>query len=127
MFFFLTQFVQNVLARNPIEAGFAFLPMSLGMVVVPRTLTPKIVKRYSPKTSMTTGLLMVAAAMVWLTQISASTGYFSGIMLPMLLAGAGVGLLNAPLAAVVGLFLVLAVIRTPKPEPANQRQAVGAA
>jgi EmrB/QacA subfamily drug resistance transporter len=195
MFFFLTQFVQNVLDMNPIQAGLAFLPMSLGMVVVPRTLTPKIVKRYSPKVSMTTGLLMVAAGMVWLTQISDSTGYFGGIMLPMLLAGAGVGLLNAPLAgtilaevppkeaggasgalqtvgmiggsigtavlvtifgsalrghggtatkaaladsiattcvgglvfAVVGLLLVLTVIRTPKPERAAQRQAVGAA
>ncbi|WP_393062903.1 MFS transporter [Streptomyces sp. LN549] len=101
MFFFLTQFVQNVLDMNPIQAGLAFLPMSLGMIVVPRTLTPRLVKRYSPKTSMVTGLIMVAAGMVWLTRISASTGYFSGIMVPMLLAGAGVGLLNSPLAATI--------------------------
>ncbi|MFF1465251.1 hypothetical protein [Streptomyces sp. NPDC058330] len=39
--------------------------------------------------------------MVWLTRISASTGYFIRIMVPMLLAGAGAGRLNSPLAATI--------------------------
>ncbi|MFF1465250.1 MFS transporter [Streptomyces sp. NPDC058330] len=57
MFFFLTQFVQNVLDMNPIQAGLAFLPTSLGAIVVPRTLTPRLVKRYNPKTPVVIGLL----------------------------------------------------------------------
>ncbi|MCX5401783.1 hypothetical protein [Streptomyces sp. NBC_00102] len=84
---------------NPLQAVLAFLPMSLGMIVVPRTLTPRLVKRYSSKTPVVIGLLTFAADTMWLPRISASTGYFSGIMAPMLLAGAG--RLNSPLAATI--------------------------
>ncbi|MGA8115993.1 MAG: MFS transporter, partial [Actinocatenispora sp.] len=100
-FFFLTQFVQTVLGLPPFAAGLAFLPMALAMIVVPRVVAPRIVARFGARPSMVAGLLCVALGMVWLSRLTASTGYLGGVLGPMLLAGTGVGLLNAPLAATI--------------------------
>jgi EmrB/QacA subfamily drug resistance transporter len=101
MFFFLTQFVQDVLGLRPIEAGVAFLPMAVAMMLMPRLVTPKLVSAIGAKATMAGGLVFVAVSMAWLTQVSASTNYFAGIAGPMLLSGIGVGMLNAPLAGTI--------------------------
>ena len=47
MFFFLTQFVQDVLGYSPIQAGFAFLPVSVVVVIVAQ-IAAKVVTRRAP-------------------------------------------------------------------------------
>lgn len=101
MFFFLTQFVQEVLEFSPLQAGLAFLAMAAPMTAVPRLVTPKIVKSLGPKLTMMIGLFLVAVSMFWLTQMDSDTTYLTGVFGPMALAGAGVGLLNPPLAATI--------------------------
>jgi EmrB/QacA subfamily drug resistance transporter len=100
-FFFLTQFVQDVLGLRPLLAGFAFLPMAIAMVIGPRYLAPMVVERFGAKVAMVSGLAFVVVSMLWLSQVSASTEYWSGVLGPMALAGIGVGLLNAPLIGVI--------------------------
>ncbi|RMI31992.1 MFS transporter [Streptomyces triticirhizae] len=101
MFFFLTQFVQDVLDMRPLMAGFAFLPMAITMMIAPRWIAPPVIERFDAKTAMVTGLVLVFVSMVWLTQVSASTEYWSGILGPMALAGVGVGMLNPPLIGTI--------------------------
>jgi MFS family permease len=51
VFFFLTQFLQEVLRLSPMRTGFAFLPMAVVMFAVVRTL-PRLIPRFGPKPRM---------------------------------------------------------------------------
>ena len=99
MFFFLTQFLQDVLGFSPLKAGFAFLPMTLALFAVSRT-APKLIPRFGPKPLMIAGMLPVIAGMTWLSQVSASTSYWTGVFPPMLLIGLGMGTVFVPLTTV---------------------------
>ncbi|MBA3450102.1 MAG: MFS transporter [Chloroflexia bacterium] len=99
-FFFLTQFVQNVLGFSPVMAGLAFLPLSLTILTFSQ-LVPRLLPRFGAKLLLVTGGVMITAGMVWLTQISAATSYLSGLLGPMLLLGVGFGLSFTPLTIVI--------------------------
>jgi len=96
MFFFLTQFVQDILHFSPLEAGVSFLPMTGALFAVSR-LSPRLVSRFDPKILMVVGMLPVVAGMTWLSRISVGTDYLSGVLGPMLLLGAGMGVVFVPL------------------------------
>jgi predicted MFS family arabinose efflux permease len=96
MFFFLTQFVQDVLDFSPLRAGISFLPMTAALFAVSR-LSPRLMARFGGKPLMVAGMLPVVAGMTWLSRISPGTGYLSGVLGPMLLIGAGMGVAFVPL------------------------------
>jgi fucose permease len=95
-FFFLTQFVQEVLGFSPVKAGLAFVPMT-GALFATSRLAPRMVTRFGPKSLMIVGLLPVVAGMAWLGQLSTGTSYFPGVLIPMLLLGTGMGVVFVPL------------------------------
>jgi EmrB/QacA subfamily drug resistance transporter len=96
MFFFLTQFVQDILGFSPLRAGISFLPMTAALFSVSR-LSPRLASRFRPWTLMVAGMLPVVAGMAWLSRISPGTGYLAGVLGPMLLLGAGMGVVFVPL------------------------------
>src|SRR6266487_2606926 len=96
MFFFLTQFVQDILGFSPLQAGLAFVPMTAMLFAVSRA-APQLLARFPASALMMAGLLPVVAGMAWLAQISPATGYLPGVLLPMLLLGAGMGVVFVPL------------------------------
>lgn len=100
MFFFLTQFMQNVLGYSPLRAGVAFLPLTLMIFTASRTV-PRLLPRFGPKPIMVVGAVLITAGMAWLSRISASTGYASGILGPMLLFGLGAGCSFMPLSVII--------------------------
>jgi EmrB/QacA subfamily drug resistance transporter len=96
MFFFLTQFVQDVLGFSPLRAGLAFLPLTLLLFAVSR-LTPRLIPRVGGYRLMLAGMLPVMAGMAWLSRVSPDTGYWTGVFGPMVLLGAGMGVVFVPL------------------------------
>ncbi|MEV0912447.1 MFS transporter [Streptomyces hokutonensis] len=91
LFFFLTQYLQEVLDYSAIMTGVAFLPMAFtqfGFALVARSQLP----RFGPKPLLTAGGVLVTAGIVWLTQIDAGGSYLSSVVGPMLLFGTGSGL-----------------------------------
>jgi EmrB/QacA subfamily drug resistance transporter len=100
VFFLLTQYLQDVLGYSPIAAGFAFLPLTLGVFGVVQ-LVPTIAARFGPKPVLVVGVALVTAGMAWLSSVSASTGYLSGLLGPMLLLGVGIGCGTMPLNMIV--------------------------
>jgi len=96
MFFFLTQFVQDILGFSPLRAGISFLPMTAALFAVSR-LSPRLLARFGAKPLMVAGLLPAVAGMAWLSRISPGTSYVSGILGPMLLLGGGMGVTFVPL------------------------------
>src|SRR6202042_1892781 len=51
MFYFLTQFVQDILGFSPLRAGISFLPMTAALFSVSR-LSPRLLARFGPKALM---------------------------------------------------------------------------
>jgi EmrB/QacA subfamily drug resistance transporter len=96
MFFFLTQFLQEVLGFSALRAGVAFLPMTIALFVVSR-LAPRLIPVAGPKRLMIAGMIPVVVGMAWLSRVSPATSYWNSIFPPMLLFGIGMGLVFVPL------------------------------
>ena len=96
MFYFLTQFLQDVLGFSPLRAGVAFLPMTIALFGVSRA-APRLMPVAGPKRMLIAGMLPVIAGMAWLSRVSIGTGYWTGVFGPMLLFGIGMGIVFVPL------------------------------
>ena len=96
MFFFLTQFLQDVLGFSPLRAGIAFLPMTIMLFGVSRA-APRLMTLAGPKALMIAGMVPVIIGMAWLSRVSPATGYWTGAIGPMVLLGAGMGTVFVPL------------------------------
>ncbi len=83
IFAFISQYLQLVLGLSPLEAGLWMLPWALTFVVG-STLTPKIVRRISPRMVIVGGLALAAIGFGLLVQIDESTSYviiFAGFVI----------------------------------------------
>ncbi len=62
MFFFLSQYVQNVMGYSPLRTGVAFLPFCFGIVLA-AGLSSNLINRVDPRYLAGTGTLLAAAAL----------------------------------------------------------------
>lgn len=97
-FFFTAQFVQSVYHWTPLQAGLAFLPMTLVNFVF-AVQVPRLLVRVGRPQVLTAGLALTMVGMVWLSRLDLHTTYLTGVALPMVLIGAGQGLVLAPLTS----------------------------
>lgn len=96
--FFSTQFLQGVLHLRPLQAGIAFLPVTLPNFASAMAV-PRLARRFGNEALLLTGLLLGVLGLLWLGQAGADANYWADVALPMLLIGLGQGLLLAPLTA----------------------------
>jgi EmrB/QacA subfamily drug resistance transporter len=96
MFFFMSQFLQDVLGYGPLETGLAFLPFSVALFVMSQLSARRLIERFGPKPLMVVGFSFSALAMLLMTQLSASSNYIS-VLIPVTLFGIGNGLGFVPL------------------------------
>lgn len=97
-FFFTTEFLQEVLGMNPLQAGAGFLPMTIVNFVV-AMLFPRIARRIGEGIPLVIGVAATFAGMLWLAQLTPQSDYLLGVALPMLVIGLGQGLVFAPLTS----------------------------
>jgi EmrB/QacA subfamily drug resistance transporter len=97
-FFFLTQFLQGVLRYSPLEAGVAFLPLTLAMFSMV-FVVPRLSARFGSRRLLAGGVVTALVGMSWLSQLSAGTSYLTGVAIPMIILGAGAGAAFTPLTA----------------------------
>lgn len=104
MFFYLTQFLQGAENYSALKAGLAFLPVTVTIFAMVKVV-PKLLGRVGPFWVLIGGLILALVGLVWLSLISTATDYWTGIALPMLLIGGGMGLAFTPLtqAAIAGV------------------------
>jgi predicted MFS family arabinose efflux permease len=88
--FFVSQYLQNVMGLNPLQTGIAFLPMTLASFAV-AFLVPWLSRKYGEGTFLVGGLTLVAIGLFWLGQFQQEGSYLSQVALPMLLIGFGQG------------------------------------
>jgi hypothetical protein len=95
-FLFLTYYLQQTLGYSPLVTGFAFLPIVGGIAVAANLATIVLMPRIGPKPLVPTGMLIAAGAMVWFAQLGVHTAYVDGVLGPLIMTGAGLGLVIAP-------------------------------
>jgi EmrB/QacA subfamily drug resistance transporter len=97
MFLYLTLYIQDVLGYSPLQAGLRFLPITLLTFVV-APLSGRLSVRVPVRLLLGVGLLLVSAGLLAMTAVDASSGW-TALIPGFLIAGAGVGLINPPLAS----------------------------
>ena len=95
-FFFLTQQLQDVMHYSPARTGLAFLPamvVNFGMAL----MVPRLVQRFGNAKVLAASVTVSLLGIAWLTRITPETSFLVGLLLPMLMVGAGQGGALAPL------------------------------
>jgi len=100
MFFFLTQFLQEVRGLSPLTTGFAFLPLAVALFTMTR-LIPVLLPRFGPKPLAVTGAALLVVGLAWITQTTVDSGYMATLLGPLVLMGIGGGLGFAPMNVII--------------------------
>ncbi|OKH90830.1 MFS transporter [Streptomyces uncialis] len=98
MWFFMTQYAQNVLGYSPLDAGLALIPSSLSVVVGAQT-APFLMRRFGARAVAVGGTLLGAAGFGWQSTMGTDGTYTTAILLPGILMSLGGGLWTTPLAS----------------------------
>jgi EmrB/QacA subfamily drug resistance transporter len=100
IFLMLVLQLQVVAGWSPILAGSAMLPVTLIMLAF-SSRAGALAQRIGPRLPMTLGPLLSAGGVFWLSNVGAGVSYVADVLGPVLLFGAGLALMVAPLTATV--------------------------
>jgi EmrB/QacA subfamily drug resistance transporter len=95
-FLFLTYYLQVVLHYSPLQAGLAFLPLTLASQVGSFAIASRLMPYVAPRVLMAPGALVAAAGMAVLTQIQATGGYLTHVLPAEILLGIGIACVMVP-------------------------------
>ena len=93
--FFITLYLQQVLHYSAIEAGLAFLPMTLS-IFTGSTLAPRVVARFGARPVIVTAMTVMAAGMVALSGIAPGQSYVGPVLIGAVLTALGMGFSLVP-------------------------------
>ncbi len=98
--FFLSQYMQDVLGNTPLQAGLKLLAWTgASMLVAP--LAGVFSVRFGSRPFMVAGLTLQALALGWLAAMTATHVPYLHMVIPFIMAGAGMSLVFAPSANAV--------------------------
>jgi EmrB/QacA subfamily drug resistance transporter len=95
LFFFVSLYLQNVLAYSPIEAGAAFLPMTVIIMLV-APVAGAVVERGGTRPLMVAGMLLMSLSLGLFAQLDAHSSFWD-VFVPMALGGVAMALALTPL------------------------------
>ena len=98
MFLFLTYYFQVNLGYTPLEAGFAFLPFSLGIILAAGFVS-QLLPRLGPRALMLPGLAMAVVGMLLLTRIDQDSSYWALVFPAMVIMSVGLAGVFIPAAS----------------------------
>ncbi|MBV8734235.1 MAG: DHA2 family efflux MFS transporter permease subunit, partial [Solirubrobacterales bacterium] len=98
--FFLSQYLQNVLHNSPLQAGVKLLVWT-GATMVVSPLAGFFSERYGSRPFMVAGLGLQALALGWLATLASVHETYASMIVPFVLAGAGMSMVFAPAANAV--------------------------
>ena len=99
MFFFLTIFMQDIWGYSALKTGVAYLPMVTTIMAMAGAST-QLVTRVGARPLLLAASAISSGGMFWLSRISEHSTYAGGLLGPMLVTAAGLGLLFMPLTLI---------------------------
>jgi EmrB/QacA subfamily drug resistance transporter len=98
MWYFLSLYLQDVLAYGPLRAGLAFLPMGLA-IIVGAQLTSRIMPRTGARLLLLAGTALVCGGFLWLSRIGPDSHYWGAVLGPGVIISFSLGVLFTPLVS----------------------------
>ena len=104
MFFFISLYLQRVLGFSALEAGLAYLPLAV-TIVISAGVASQAVERIGVKPALVFGLSMIAIGLLWFSRVDADGSYVADVLGPSIVAAIGLGFSFVPvtIAAVAGV------------------------
>lgn len=104
MWFFISLYLQDVRHLDALQAGLAFLPLTLGFFAA-SSMAPRLVARFGARAVLSGGMVTAAAGMALLSGISSDGPYLSVVLPAGVLAtiGFGTSLVPVMIVAVQGV------------------------
>jgi EmrB/QacA subfamily drug resistance transporter len=97
VFFFISLYMQGILGYSAVQAGAAFLPLTL-LIVIVAPLAGKASDRFGSRWLITIGMLLLAAQLLYFSRLGVEESYWN--LLPaMFLGGFGMAMVMTPSAA----------------------------
>jgi EmrB/QacA subfamily drug resistance transporter len=93
MLTYLPLYFQNGMGHTPLAAGLLMLPMATPLFVIPRVVAHWLAPRWSGRALLSTGLALIGIGLIWAGAEMHGFAY-GPILLPMLIATCGAGILN---------------------------------
>ncbi|HEY2708675.1 MAG TPA: DHA2 family efflux MFS transporter permease subunit, partial [Caulobacteraceae bacterium] len=90
MFLFITLYLQNVLGLSKLEAGCAYLPPTLGVVIAAGIAT-NLMGRVGTRPVIVGGAILGAGGVFWLSKIPVDGSYWANVLPALVLTALGLG------------------------------------
>jgi EmrB/QacA subfamily drug resistance transporter len=100
MFFFASLYVQGILGYSPLEAGLAFLPVTIGIIVGATLASQVLIRRFGVKPTTVGGMTLAAIGLIVLAATTKVDGTYLGILLGLVPMAIGMGSTFVPLTLV---------------------------
>jgi EmrB/QacA subfamily drug resistance transporter len=98
-FFFMNSlYMQRVLGLNPLQIGFAFLPVAVTIGVLSVGLSARLTTRFGARRVLLPALVLVGAGLALYVRLPVRSNYFVDLLPGMVLLGVGAGLVFPSLA-----------------------------
>jgi EmrB/QacA subfamily drug resistance transporter len=99
MFFFATLYLQNILGYSPLQTGFAFLPVTAG-IIIGAVLAQQLIPRVGVRPVALSGLTLAAAGLALLAATTEVGGDYLGVLGGLLAMAIGMGATFVPMTLV---------------------------
>jgi EmrB/QacA subfamily drug resistance transporter len=96
VFLFLTYYLQQIKGYSPLTSGLAFLPMIAGILLSSNSSSIVLLPRLGPRALIFTGMVLGGGSMAYLTQLSVTSSYASGVLPALVALGLAFGMIFAP-------------------------------
>src|SRR4029079_14317882 len=99
MFFFNTLYVQRVLGFSPVQAGFAFVPFTAGVIIV-AGLSQRLVPALGAREVPVIGVALAAVGLLTFLRLTPDSSYVSNLLPGIMLVSIGMGLVFVPITLI---------------------------
>jgi EmrB/QacA subfamily drug resistance transporter len=97
VFFFVSLYMQNVLGYSAVQAGAAFLPMTLVVILV-APIAGKLSDRHGSRWLMSIGMVLLAAQLLYFSQLGSDAGFWN-LFPAFIVGGLGMSMTMTPTSA----------------------------
>jgi EmrB/QacA subfamily drug resistance transporter len=92
----ITVYVQDILGYSALRAAVGFIPFALA-VGFGAGLSSRLVTRFPPRVVVIVGCILMLAGVLYASTLARGAPYFPNLVLPLVVAGIGIGVINVPL------------------------------
>jgi EmrB/QacA subfamily drug resistance transporter len=89
-------YVQSIMGYRPLHAGISFIPFAVA-TTIGVVLASRLVAWFPPRAVVIAGGALVVGALLYGSTLHGGVSYFPNLLLPILLGGIGIGMINVPL------------------------------